>query len=374
MGIVDKSIVRPVLDAINDLRSCRQELDVYYQIVDLFCCQWLDRPRAGMSLEEEETIYLAHELLREYLRFEGNNRRVALWLLTINRCCRNATVDLDPIRSEFSGSLRVADLDFDRTLLAPILEKVRLFESTHEFATSQALGSQDTMGSFYQWIGIYCTYVYPRLREDAQACDRSMVSTLAFLISEFISLKENVSRVAALLLAIKEACVYGRPQPPAQAAEIDGAVAAGTETELVEQILERLGAESAGGRSEEPAPAGSVEEAVRAAAARIESAEPSALPDAIAAAERWSRDAAARDTEGTRLELEALLSREARRSREAALRMAAELRSRPAAAGVQLQERLRRSQPGGRGLLARLIALAMFEAAANPEAPRQPSL
>jgi hypothetical protein len=388
VGIVDKSIVRPVLDAINAMRSSHRELAVYYGIVDVFCSRWMGKPRGAMNLEDEETIYLAHELLREYLRFEGNNKRVALWLLTINRCCRNYSADLARARREFARAVRGTDLDFDHTLLAPILQKANLFESRHSKASTVELGANDTMGSFYQWIGIYCTYVYPRLREDPHARDRSMVSTLAFLISEFISLKENVSRVAALLLAMKEACALGQPSVreghPAGGAP-DGIVAAGTETEIVEQILERLRAES---RGESPAPetevaaaseeskpegrassradgpadrAGELEAAMLAAAADISAAEAGSLAGVMEDVRRWAGRESGRHPRAFRRAVEGLLSRETPRSREVAAGIAAGLRARPRELFNKLESRMGSSGAAGRGLLARLIVLALAQ-------------
>jgi hypothetical protein len=338
---------------------------VYYRIIDLFCARWLGAQRSEMNLEDEESIYLAHELLREYLRFEGSTIRVGLWLLTINRCCRNYSSDLSHIRTEFEEAVQGADLDFDRTLLAPIIEKVKSFESAHTAASATSLGQDDVMGSYYQWIGIYCTNVYPRFTQDPQARDRSMVSTLGFLISEFISLKENVSRMAALLLAIKEACVYGRPsdRPAGRVASPseDGTVMPGTETEIVEQILERLRAESGA----ETGGAGNgkrLETRVAEAARQIETAVPESLPELIAAIERWSGQELDRDREGFRRAVLELLSQEPDRFRETARKIAAGLLKESAGMKNRLGARIGTASGSGRNLLSRLIVLATLEA------------
>jgi hypothetical protein len=365
VGIVDKSIVRPVLDAINEIRSSRQDLTVYYGIIDQFSAIWLGKPRSEMSLEEEDTIYLCHELLREYLRFEGNDTRVALWLLTINRCCKNHSTDLSEIRKSFSETVEAMDLSFDRTLLSPIIEKVNMFESRHSEAAAR-MGAGDIMGSFYQWIGLYCTYVYPRLVEDTQERDAAMVSTLALLISEFISLKDHVSRMAALLLGIKEACAIGSPS--GETAEVgkamDETVAPGTESEYVEQILEKLGAESASGQSADKTGMESrrpLKAGVAAAAEKLERAEPGEFTRIIEEIERWGREEFARDGRAFRRETEALLARETRRSREAARRITSGLRGQPDPVRRRLEARLRGSSPSGRNLLARLIVLALMD-------------
>ncbi len=369
---MDRSIVRPVLDAINTLRSNRADLTVYYRIIDLFCAKWFGRNRSEMSIEDEESVYLAHELLREYLRFEGSTMRVALWLLTINRCCRNYAMDLSHVKSEFEQAIQGADLDFDGTLLAPIMEKVKHFETAHVTAGAKTLGQDDAMGSYYQWIGIYCTNVYPRLKQDPQARDRSMVSAIGFLISEFISLKENVSRMAALLLAIKEACVYGQPadratdgqkSPPAE----DGTVMPGTEVEIVEQILERLRAES-GGESGAPGNGKSLEARVTEAAGMIENAGPEGLPAAIADIERWSEAELDRGRDQFRKSVLELLSQEPDRMRETTRKIANSLLRESAGTKNRLGEKIGAASGSGRSLLSRLIVLATLEAVIEEDA------
>ena len=39
----------------------------------------------------DAVLYLTHDLLGEYLRLEENSKRLAFWLLTLNRCCLNFT-------------------------------------------------------------------------------------------------------------------------------------------------------------------------------------------------------------------------------------------------------------------------------------------
>jgi hypothetical protein len=375
VGIVDRSLVRPVLDALGALCSSRQDLAVYYSIIDRFCARWFGRSPAEMDLDSDEAIYLAHDLLREYLRFEGNDRRVALWLLTINRCCQNAVADLSGVRREFDRSVQEADLDFDHTLLAPILVRARGFEERHESAAEDALGARDTLGSFFQWIGVYCTYVYPRLVQDAHASDRSMVSTLAFLISEFISLKENVSRMAALLLAIKHACSWcGRPaggEP--HAGVVDTAVKPGTEAEYVQRILERLGAESAeraeGARSRPKSAAGEPDPSspplvpeIIALALALESAPRGGVRGEIDRLRGWGRARARDEAEALTTAVSELMEREGTRSRQSALRMARQLGADGEKAMEGICARLEGASGAGRALLSRLTVLALLSA------------
>jgi hypothetical protein len=402
VGILDKSIVRPVLDALNTLRSSRQDLAVYYLIIDRFCALWMGRPREEMDLEDDEATYLAHDLLREYLRFEGNDRRVALWLLTINRCCGNAGADLTGVTSEFDRAVMSTDLDFDHTLLSPILERVRLFEERHARAAEEGLGERDPLGSFLQWVGVYSSYVYPRLLQDARASDRSMVSTLAFLISEFISLKENVGRMATLLLAIKETCALARPEANPSGGEhagvVDTWVKPGTEAGYVQQILERLGAESAGisraapDGGPGPAPAADGDGAPKAARAgeapnapqtgrtgveheiqrvlaavgELEHTGAEGVGAALARLQSWAGREAARDGEDLRAAVDELCGRESGRSRAAVRRMSAGLSADPGRVLSALERRLRPARGSGRALLARLAVLAVLDAAAPP--------
>ncbi len=401
---MDRSIVRPVLEAIVELGAAREQLADYYRIIDRFCAKWLGKPRSAMSLEDEETVYLTHELLREYLRFEGNNKRVALWLLTINRCCRNYSADLSRTRAEFARIVRGTDLAFDHTLLSPILQRVRFYEERHSSAAAEGLGGRDSLGSFYQWVGIYCTYVYPRLREDPRSKDRSMVSTLGFLISEFISLKANVSRMAALVLAIKEACALARPAASADsAADAAGdTVAPGTETRYVEQILDRLRAESSAEPSVKPLAEPSVKPLAEQASQKAKGG-PKGTRSAASKEDRAAKTGSAAETsgdglgarilavarelartetglermmekidqwitrelgrEGDRLKSSAaaLFQRETPKSREAVRRMAVGLQRNPRAMRAEVQLRIRTAKGSAKALLARLYVLALLE-------------
>ncbi len=343
-----------------ELGAARGELADYYRIIDRFCARWLGKPRSAMSLEDEETVYLTHELLRGYLSFEGNNKRVALWLLTINRCCRNYSADLSRTRAEFARILRGTDLAFDHTLLSPILQRVRFYEERHSSAAAEGLGGRDSLGSFYQWVGIYCTYVYPRLREDPRSKDRSMVSTLGFLISEFISLKANVSRMAALVLAIKEACALARPAGSADcAADAAGdAVAPGTETRYVEQILDRLRAES----SAEP-PAKPLADRILAVARELEKTE-TGLERMMEKIDQWATRESGREGDRLKSSAGALFQRETPKSREAVRRMAVGLKRNPRAMRAEVQLRIRTAKGPAKALLARLYVLALLESLA----------
>jgi len=373
--MVDKSIVRPVLEAVESLRSYKRDLEFYYRTVDRFSALWNGKPKEGRRIEEETAIWLAHDLLKEYLRFEGNTKRVALWLLTINRCCSNYGADLSGTEAEMRAVMENADLDFDRTLVEPILTKARTFEARHEKAVDTELGGQDTLGSFLQWIGIYCTYVYPRLKESG-IHDNSMISAITFLISEFINLQENVSRMAALLLGIKEACSYAAGTPaeagtgtgePGGSAE----VRPGTEQGIVEEILEKLREESAsggkpGGPKEGPRAADWAAEAVRQIADAAGGERRKAMEDFARAAEERVRT----DRRGAGETLQRILAAEKPGFQERVRSTAQRMRQDPQAARSVFLAKLETSTGAGAVLLARLYVLSSLEArlAAAPPA------
>jgi hypothetical protein len=243
MELQDKSIIQPVLRAVEALQSSRAQLASMYRVIDQFCALWIGRPRDKMSFREDTALYLIHDLLGEYLQLEENNRRVAFWLLTLNRCCHNFTVDLEDPRRELERAILEMDLGLDTTLLEPIFRQVEQFEETHSRAQREQLGENDILGNFLQWVGIYCSYIYPNIVRDENRVNRTAIGAISFLLSEYIKLRSNVSRMAALLLGIKEACAYGSStrtaaEPGVTAAS--GAVPAGQEEEYVEDLLKLL--------------------------------------------------------------------------------------------------------------------------------------
>jgi hypothetical protein len=65
-----------------------------------------------------------------------------------------------------------------------------LLPELHRRAVKEKLGHGDQLSGFLQWVGTYCGYI-------------------SFLTAEYIKLRSNVYRIAALLLGIKEACAIG---------------------------------------------------------------------------------------------------------------------------------------------------------------------
>ena len=88
--------------------------------------------------------------------------------------------------AQAAGALRGGDavLYLTHDLLG---EYLRLEENNKRRAVKEKLGRGDQLSGFLQWVGTYCGYI-------------------SFLTAEYIKLRSNVYRIAALLLGIKEAC------------------------------------------------------------------------------------------------------------------------------------------------------------------------
>lgn len=216
----DKSIIQPVLRAVEALQSSPEDLQALYRIIDQFCAEWVGKPKERMLFQGDFILYLIHDLLGEYLRLEENNKRVAYWLLSLNRCCLNFAADLGSARRELEQTIQNSDLSLDTTLLEPIFDKIREYEQAHTLAVKEKLGRGDQLGGFLQWVGTYCEYVYPVFIQGNDRVNRTVISSISFLVSEYIKLRSNVFRIAA--------------------AET---VVAGQDREYVEALLARLRAE-----------------------------------------------------------------------------------------------------------------------------------
>lgn len=207
MELQDRSVIQPVLHAVESLQSATQGLATLYEVVDQFCAVWTGKQREQMLFEGDTILYLIHELLGEYLHLEQNNKRVAFRMLTLNRCCTNFDADLHSKRSELEELICSSDLGPDATLLEPIFSQIREYEQIHKRSLTEELGESDAMGNFLQWVGAYCSYIYPAIIRDKNKITKTVISAISFLICEHIKLRSNASRMAELLLGIKEACV-----------------------------------------------------------------------------------------------------------------------------------------------------------------------
>jgi len=248
----DKSVIQPVLRAVESMQSSPEELASLYRVVDQFCAEWIGRPRQRMRFEGDAVLYLTHDLLGEYLRLEENNKRLAFWLLTLNRCCLNFTAELGQARAELEQALAGTDLSLDTTLLEPVFERIREYEEAHRQAVKEKLGLGDQLSGFLQWVGTYCGYIYPVFIRGNDPVNRTVIGSISFLTAEYIKLRSNVYRIAALLLGIKEACAIGTglrgvPAEPvaaqpaaAEPGEEEAVIVAGQDHEYVEALLGRL--------------------------------------------------------------------------------------------------------------------------------------
>ncbi|OHD12963.1 MAG: hypothetical protein A2086_11680 [Spirochaetes bacterium GWD1_27_9] len=242
----DRSIVKPIIDSIEYFNNSEIELQYFYKVIDRFCAAWFGRSILSNKFKEIDLL-LIHDLLGEYLRFEENSKRIALWLLSINRVCYNYTADLSMARKETGEMLQGVDGSVDTSLISQILIIIRELEEKHLTAGQEDKGQGDTIGNFLQWVGIYTTYIYPSLENKSDYYDKNIVKAMNFLLSEFIQQRSNDKRLAYLILAIMEACKQYSLQSANDQSNfvsdynhIDGLVFAGKEESLVEELLNKL--------------------------------------------------------------------------------------------------------------------------------------
>ena len=256
----DAGMLKPILDAIEDFEEDSESLEQFYRIVDMFCVQWFGKP-ALVSDFDTIDLLLIQDMLGEYLAFEGNNRKIALWLLSINRVCYNFTSDLSEAAGEIEMLRDEYDEEPDTSLIEPIIGHLKQLEAQHLNAGIDNIGREDSIGNFLQWVGLYATFIYPSLDNKADFFDKSVLKAMNYLLTEFIKQKSNDKRLAFLIMAIMEACkqysvanIDDNPQfidDYAKNAEGEP-VLAGTEEDLVQQLLSNLHNETVRQRKEHP--------------------------------------------------------------------------------------------------------------------------
>ncbi len=241
----DRSVVAPIISSLEYFQDSKVELDYFYKVIDKFCAKWFGSFVHITKLDLVD-IYLIHELLAEYLRFEENNKRIALWLLAINRVCSNFNADLSSSIKEIESLYNIVDETTDNSLIEPILNSLTNLEDRHNKA-GDTRGKEDVIGSFLQWVGLYTTYIYPNLENKSNFYDKKILRAMNFLLSEFIQQRSNDKRLAFLIFAIHEGC----KQYSLQVQSIDTItnesfedkhehVFAGHEENLVEELLNKL--------------------------------------------------------------------------------------------------------------------------------------
>jgi hypothetical protein len=251
----DRSVIQPILDALSYFNESEEELHYFYTIIDKFCANWFGNTIGSDHLNKVD-YHLLHEMLGEYLRFEENNKRIALWLLAINRVCYNYTANLSMFIKEVRELEDTIENDLDNSLITPILENLTSLETEHVEAVKNNLGHNDQIGNFLQWVMVYTNYIYPTLDNKANYYDKKVLKAMNFLLVEFIKQRSNDKRMAFLLIAIMEACrQYAFHNQYVDASTISfpkdsETIVAGSEEALVKELLDRLRNETIKQRNE----------------------------------------------------------------------------------------------------------------------------
>jgi len=241
----DKSIIKPILDALEYFNNSADEIYYFYKIIDKFCAYWFNKKIDVKSFNNIEYL-LIHDLLGEYIRFEENNKRIALWLLSINRVCYNYTVDLSKDNEELSKINNYEDHDIDATLIKPILDEIIYLEKLHEEAGIKDAGESDIISNYLQWVMVYATIIYPSLNDKFDFYETTIIDAMNFILREFIKQRSNSKRMAYLIMGIKEACKIYSYQKPELSKNFfenyknNGNIIAGKEEELIKEILTKL--------------------------------------------------------------------------------------------------------------------------------------
>lgn len=239
----DRSVIQPILEALEYFNKSKEELDFFYNIIDKFSASWFGKPVMTTNFNSAD-LYLIHDLLGEYLRFEGNSKKIALWLLAINRVCYNYTQDLSKAKKEVEELKKISKDELDTTLIEPVLNTLKTLEEFHLTSSINNKPQDDIINNFLQWVGIYTTFIYPSLENKMDFYDKNILRAMNFLLSEFLKQKSNDKRLAFLIIAIMEACKqYSlqnngvNPELLSQNSEI---VVPGKEEKLVEELLNKL--------------------------------------------------------------------------------------------------------------------------------------
>ncbi len=242
----DRSIIKPILDALEYFNNSAEEINYFYKIIDKFCAIWFKNPPKKFTYNSIE-LFLIHDLLGEYIRFEENNKRIALWLLSINRICYNYNIDITPYVEEVAKLEKADEQDFDKSLIEHILNELSNLEKLHEEAGIVDKGESDIVSTYLQWVMVYATIVYPSLENKLDFYEKTTITAMNYMLKEFIKQRSNVKRMAYLIMGIKEACrLYSLQKSNINNNEIlsnysqDEAVLPGRDEDLVKEILDKL--------------------------------------------------------------------------------------------------------------------------------------
>ena len=252
----DTSMIKPILEALEYFNDSEDELQFFYKVIDKFCAHWFGKPIFVSNFNNIDLL-LIHDILGEYLRFEGNNKKIALWLLSINRVCYNYSADLKDAQKDVLELNKISSEDLDISLIEPILNNLKELEEIHITAGLNNNGVEDTIGNFLQWVGLYTTFIYPSLENKTDFYDKSVLKAMNFLLTEFIKQRSNDKRLAFLIMAILEACKQFSQQLSQQHnsqilesySNKSDIVIPGKEEALVQELLNKLRMENEKQRS-----------------------------------------------------------------------------------------------------------------------------
>lgn len=238
----DRSVIQPILEALEYFKKSKEELDYFYNIIDKFCASWFGKTVITTNFTSSDLL-LIHDLLGEYLRFEGNSKKIALWLLAINRVCYNYTLDLSKAKREVEELKKINKEELDTSLIGPILNTLKNFEESHLTSSLNNRPQEDIIGNFLQWVGVYTTFIYPSLENKMDFYDKNILRAMNFLLSEFLKQKTNEKRLAFLIMAIMEACKQYSLQNNINTELLNQnseTIMPGKEEKLVEELLNKL--------------------------------------------------------------------------------------------------------------------------------------
>jgi len=242
----DRSIIKPILDSLEYFNNSKDEIKYFYNIIDKFSAAWFNK-NVNVTAFSTSELALIHDLLGEYIRFEENNKRIALWLLAINRVCYNYTADLTEPLEQFNNQVKTNNENFDTSLIEPILSQLRMLDILHKDAGKNNLGQSDIISNFLQWVMVYTTIIYPSLENKLDFYDHKILKAMNFILLEFIKQRSNDKRMAYLIMAIIEACKNFSLQIDKDCSnfvntfETDSeTIVPGQEETLIKELLEKL--------------------------------------------------------------------------------------------------------------------------------------
>lgn len=242
----DRSIIKPILDALDYFNNSKEELSHFYNIIDKFSAYWFGK-KINISKFSNIELLLIHDLLGEFIRFEENNKRVALWLLSINRVCYNYAADLSIINNELIKMNNDENQDVDTSLIDPILKQLKKLDDVQKNRGKKHLLNLDILTNYIQWVMVYSTIIYPSLEDKLDFYNKTTIKAMNYILMEFIQQQSNDRRIAFMIMGIIEACKQYLLQNQEESEKFldnykdtEDEIIPGQEEEFVKKILDRL--------------------------------------------------------------------------------------------------------------------------------------